>query len=73
MLEEIKSAVSALPIDKAPDPDGFPMRFYQEYWEILKDDLLSFFLRISSKWKDPQRHQLNFLNLTQKDRSLLCS
>lgn len=66
MLEEIKSAVSALPIDKAPDPDGFPMRFYQEYWEILKDDLLSFFSEFHLNGKIPKGINSTFWTLPKK-------
>ena len=29
--------------NKAPGPDGFPMEFYQKFWEVIKGDLLSMF------------------------------
>lgn len=54
-------------------PGWFPNAFLSRILGNIKGWPSLFFLRISSKWKDPQRHQLNFLNLTQKDRSLLCS
>jgi hypothetical protein len=25
---------------KAPGPDGFPTRFFQRQWEILKEDII---------------------------------
>jgi hypothetical protein len=40
-IEELKVAVFDLVGDKAPGPDGFPMLFYQRFWDILKDDLFS--------------------------------
>ena len=26
---------------KAPRPDGFPARFYQRHWEVLRDDVVA--------------------------------
>ncbi len=37
--EEIKAAVFQLGGDKAPGPDGFPLSFYQAFWEVLKEDV----------------------------------
>lgn len=42
--EEIKAAAFALAEEKAPDPDGFPMAFFQYFWEVVKQDVLSVFL-----------------------------
>lgn len=53
-IEEIKSSVFALPNDKAPSPDGFPIAFYQECRNIIKDDLFSFFSEIHSNGKIPK-------------------
>jgi len=30
--------------NKAPRPDGFPAKFYQVFWEIIKGDLMSLFI-----------------------------
>jgi hypothetical protein len=29
--------------NKAPGPDGFPIEFYQTFWEIIKGDLMALF------------------------------
>lgn len=46
--EEIKSVLFAMPTNKAPDPDSFPMEFYKEAWHVIGRDFVtviqSFFL-----------------------------
>ena len=34
--------------NKAPGPDGFPAEFYQNFWDIIKDDLLKLFNDLQS-------------------------
>ena len=29
--------------NKAPGPDGFPVEFYQVFWNLIKDDLMALF------------------------------
>jgi hypothetical protein len=29
--------------NKAPGPDGFPVEFYQLFWDVVKQDLMSLF------------------------------
>jgi hypothetical protein len=29
--------------NKAPGPDGFPAEFYQVFWSLIKDDLITMF------------------------------
>ncbi|OAY73430.1 LINE-1 reverse transcriptase [Ananas comosus] len=41
--EEVKQAVFQLGRDKAPGPDGFPLCFYQSFWDTLKDDIMNIF------------------------------
>ncbi|KAK1282851.1 hypothetical protein QJS10_CPB22g00667 [Acorus calamus] len=40
---EIRRAVFSTEGDKAPGPDGFSSRFFQEFWDIVKDDIVSMF------------------------------
>ncbi|XP_020191141.1 uncharacterized protein [Aegilops tauschii subsp. strangulata] len=38
--EEVKTAIFALPSDKATGPDGFTRKFFKSCWEIIKNDIL---------------------------------
>ena len=40
VLEELEKVVFGMKKGKAPGPDGFPIEFFQEFWEIVKFDLL---------------------------------
>jgi mannosylglycoprotein endo-beta-mannosidase len=42
--EEVKMAVFDMERNKAPGPDGFPADFYQFFWEVVKPDLMNFFM-----------------------------
>ncbi|KAK1307374.1 hypothetical protein QJS10_CPA10g01214 [Acorus calamus] len=41
--EEIKTAIFGADGDKASGLDGFNMRFFQEYWGIVKEDIIEMF------------------------------
>jgi hypothetical protein len=38
--EEIGDAMFQIGPLKVPGPDGFPARFFQKHWEILKEDII---------------------------------
>ena len=38
--EEVRKAVFQMEHNKAPGPDGFPAEFYQNFWDVIKTDLL---------------------------------
>ena len=40
--EGVKAAVFELRGDKAPDLDGFPIAFFQFFWETIKQDVMQF-------------------------------
>ena len=42
-MEEIKKVVFGCDRDKSPGSDGFIMAFYQDCWDMVKEDLFSFF------------------------------
>eukprot|EP00253_Pinus_taeda_P004106 PITA_04106 len=39
-MNELKNVLDSMEPDKAPGPDGFPIRFYISCWAIIKNDLL---------------------------------
>jgi hypothetical protein len=38
--EEISNALFRIGPLKAPGPDGFPARFFQRHWEVMKHDII---------------------------------
>ena len=40
-IEELEGVVFNMKKGKAPRLDGFPIEFYQEFWDIIKFDLLA--------------------------------
>lgn len=41
--QDIFDCLKMCDIDKVPSLDGYPMRFYVKYWEILKQDTMRAF------------------------------
>jgi hypothetical protein len=41
--EEIRRAISELPTEKAPGPDGFTRVSYRAYWDIIKQEIVASF------------------------------
>jgi hypothetical protein len=41
--KEVKEAIFQMKHNKAPGPDGFPVEFYQVFWETIKGDLMALF------------------------------
>jgi hypothetical protein len=55
---EVTSVVFQMEHNKAPGPDGFPATFYQVFWEVIKDDLISLFMDFDKE--DLNLFSLNF-------------
>ena len=41
--EEVRTTIFQMEHNKVPGPDGFPAKFYQAFWGIIKDDLMALF------------------------------
>jgi hypothetical protein len=41
--DEIKKAIFEMEHNKAPGLDGFPIEFYQKFWDVIKGDLITMF------------------------------
>ena len=39
----MRKTVFQMKHNKAPGPDGFPAEFYQNFWDVIKSDLLQLF------------------------------
>uniref|UniRef100_I1P400 Reverse transcriptase domain-containing protein n=1 Tax=Oryza glaberrima TaxID=4538 RepID=I1P400_ORYGL len=68
---EVKEANFQMEHNKAPGPDGFPAKFYQVFWDVIKDDLMALFHDFHEGTLP--LHRLNFGIITllpkQKDAS----
>jgi hypothetical protein len=42
-MEEIKKALFSMEKNKAAGPDGYPIEFFQYYWEFIKEDIMELF------------------------------
>ncbi|XP_019244265.1 PREDICTED: uncharacterized protein LOC109224132 [Nicotiana attenuata] len=40
-VEEIIDVIKSMPTDKAPGVDGFPIEFFNQQWEEVKDDVIT--------------------------------
>ncbi|MCI69696.1 RNA-directed DNA polymerase (Reverse transcriptase), partial [Trifolium medium] len=66
--EEIKSAVFALNKDGAPGPDGFAAYFYQEYWDIIKVDVVNAVIQFfTSGWILPNFNSNTLILIPKSD------
>ena len=41
--KEVMEVVKGMDRDKAPGPDGFSMAFFQDCWEVIKEDIMAVF------------------------------
>lgn len=61
-LEEIKTTLFDCEPNGAPGPDGFSFKFYQYFWEVVKDDLFQLC----------HQFYLNSLHLDKINKSIIC-
>ena len=65
--EEVKSAIWALHLDKAPGLDGFSIIFYRAYWDLIKNDLVKMIQWTQRKKKIGGYTNSTFLALIPKE------
>jgi hypothetical protein len=41
--KEVREAIFHMKHNKSPGPDGFPIEFYQVFWDLIKTDLMALF------------------------------
>ena len=46
--EEVRKEVFQIKHNTSPGPDGFPPEFYQNFWDVIKTDLLQLFTCLHS-------------------------
>ncbi|CAK8568106.1 unnamed protein product [Lathyrus sativus] len=61
--DELIHAMKNMKGNTAPGPDGVPASFYQNYWEIIGEDILSTTLNILKDMEDPQRFNSTYISL----------
>jgi hypothetical protein len=42
-MEEVHDAIFQMEHNKSPGPDGFPAEFCQQFWGVIKFDLMALF------------------------------
>jgi hypothetical protein len=45
--KEVLEAIEQMEKNKAIGPDGFPVEFFQKFWDLIKGDLMSMFKSFS--------------------------
>lgn len=60
-IEEVKVAVFDLGKDKASGPDGFPLQFFRQFWDLIKVDLMQ--LCEDFYWGRAILERINWVNI----------
>ncbi|XP_058733806.1 uncharacterized protein LOC131605475 [Vicia villosa] len=61
-IDEVKSALFSMKLWKEPEPDGFPVGFYQKAWDVVGVDLSKF---VKETWQNPS-------SITDINRADIC-
>ena len=64
--EEIFTAIFQLDRDKAPGPDGFTIAVFQNFWDVIKEDLVRVFVEFHSSGIINQSTNASFIVLLPK-------
>ncbi|GKA64594.1 RNA-directed DNA polymerase, eukaryota, reverse transcriptase zinc-binding domain protein [Tanacetum coccineum] len=63
---EIKAAIWDCGSDKSPGPDGFTFAFYKEFWNTIKDDVVTFVHHFFATGSLPRGCNNSFITLIPK-------
>ncbi|XP_019425747.1 PREDICTED: uncharacterized protein LOC109334402 [Lupinus angustifolius] len=64
--EEIKTTMWSCALEKIPGPDGFNFKFFQEFWDTIKDDISLFLKEFQVNCKLPKGLNSSFISLIPK-------
>ncbi|XP_058092153.1 uncharacterized protein LOC131238046 [Magnolia sinica] len=65
-IEEVKEAVNALEGDKAPGPDGYPIQFFQIFWDLLQEEVMEFLNEFHARGRISTNIGATFIALVPK-------
>ena len=66
LKEGLGCAIFQLNRDKALGPDDFTIALYQDYWDVIKEDLMKFFQEFHSRGIVNQSTNVTFIALVPK-------
>jgi mannosylglycoprotein endo-beta-mannosidase len=64
--QEIWKAIKDIPRDKSPGPDGFGSGFYQDFWYLIKTDIIKFFSQFFQGDMDMEGINRSYMILLRK-------
>jgi hypothetical protein len=64
--QEIFKALKEMPRDKSPGPDGFGSGFYQDFWSVVKPDILRLFSQFFYGQAQLDRNNRSYIILLKK-------
>jgi hypothetical protein len=70
--EEVQKAIFQMKHNKSPGLDGFPMEFYQTFWDIIKSDLMDLFNDLHSGRLELSRLNFGKIILLPKVKDAEC-
>jgi hypothetical protein len=65
-MEEVYKALKLIPRDKSPGPDGFGSAFYQDFWNIVKVDIMNLFHQFYNEEVQLDRNNRSYMVLIKK-------
>jgi hypothetical protein len=64
--KEVREVIKGMDRDKAPGPDGFSMAFFQDCWEVIKEDFMVVFEEFYTRGKFVKCINSTFISLIPK-------